>query len=315
VLKPIQWIPADTTFPFVKWAPVSYAVSALAIVASILLFLFNGLNLGVDFKGGTLIEIQTPEPADLADLRGRLGGLGLGDVQIQEFGAANEVLIRIGQQPGGDEAQRMALDQIRQALGDGVTYRRVEVVGPTVSRELAINGTIAVVAAVIGILVYVWFRFEWQFAVASVLALVHDAVVTIGMFSLLWLDFNLTTIAALLTIVGYSINDTVVIMDRIRELLRRYKQMPLAELIDKAVNETLARTFMTAITTLIALFALYFLGGEVISDFVFAMIWGIVVGTYSSVFVAAPMLITLGGVKRDWSGEGGARRKERPASP
>lgn len=305
-------VPDDTHIPFLLLGRFSLTLSGLLMAASIALFATLGLNYGIDFKGGTLIEIQTEGPADIANLRSRLGTLGLGDLQLQEFGAENEVLIRVQAQEGGEDAQQKAIEAVRGELGDSVDYRRVEVVGPTVSGELQEAGAIAVITAMLGILVYIWFRFEWQFALAAVAALVHDVTLTIGLFSILQLDFNLSIIAAILTIVGYSLNDTVVVFDRIRENLRKFKKMPLVELLNRSINETLSRTLMTSLTTLLALFSLYIFGGEVIRGFTFAMIWGIFVGTYSSIFVASPLLMLLG-VKRDWSGLGGAKVKE-PAS-
>ena len=299
---PIRFFPDDTTFPFIRFRTVSYSLSGAAAIVSLALFFILGLNYGIDFRGGTLIEVQTKAPqADIAGLRSTLGGLALGDVEIQEFGAPNEVLIRIEQQQGGDAAQQAALDKVKQALGDRVEYRRVEVVGPKVSSELVQAGTIAVIVALAAVLIYIWFRFEWQFAIGAVIATIHDVVLTLGVFSALQLEFNLSIIAAILTIVGYSLNDTVVVYDRHRENLRRYKRMALPELLDKSINQTLSRTVLTSVTTLIALFALYIFGGEVIRGFTFAMIWGVVVGTYSSIFIASPILMVLG-VKRDWSG-------------
>jgi preprotein translocase subunit SecF len=263
-------------------------------VLSVVLFFTVGLNLGIDFRGGTIIEVQTESPeADLGEIRSRLSGLGLGDIEVQGFGAPNDVLIRIAAQPGGEAAQQQAVRAAQQALGNEYTYRRIEVVGPRVSGELALTGTIAVIVALIGVLIYIWFRFEWHFALGAIAALVHDVILTIGFFAVLQLDFNLASIAAILTIVGYSLNDTVVIYDRVRELLRRYKQMTLPDLIDLAVNQTLSRTILTSTTTLIALGALFFFGGAVIRSFVAAMIWGVFIGTFSTVFIAAPLLIYL----------------------
>ena len=264
------------------------------MVASIGLFGVFGMNLGIDFRGGTLIEIQSTDgPADLGALRATIGELGLGDVQIQEFGAPTDVLIRVEEQPGGELAQQAVITKVRAVLDESVEVRRVEIVGPRVSAELVQSGTLAVLAAIFAVLVYIWIRFEWQYAVGAIAALVHDVVLTIGMFALLQIEFNLSSLAAILTIVGYSLNDTVVVFDRIRELLRRYKSMPLPDLLDKAINQMLTRTAMTSVTTLLALSSLYIFGGEVIQSFTFAMIWGVVVGTYSSIFIAAPVLIYL----------------------
>ncbi len=305
-MKPLRLVPADTKIPFISFRFIAYVVSGALAAVSIVLALAVGLNYGIDFRGGTLIEIQDRTgPADIVRLRTLLGGLGLGDVQIQEFGAPTDFLIRIEQQAGGDEVQQDVITRVKEVIGTTVDYRRVEVVGPKVSAELIVSGVTAVVIAILAVLVYIWFRFEWQFSVGAVAALVHDVVITIGMFSALQLEFNLSIIAALLTIVGYSLNDTVVVYDRVREELRRYKAMPLPDLLDLAINRTLSRTTMTSLTTLLALLALYIFGGEVIRGFTFAMIWGVVIGTYSSVFVAAPMLMLLG-VKRDWSKASGA---------
>lgn len=312
-MKGLNFIPSDTHVPFIKFRFASLAASGIAILASIILFFTVNLNYGIDFRGGTLIEIQTQGPADLGDLRTRLGGLDLGDVQLQEFGAPTEVLIRIQQQPGGEDNQQQAIEAVKTELGDTVDYRRVEVVGPTVSGELVQSGAIAVLTAIFAVLVYIWFRFEWQFSLGAVGALVHDVILTIGVFSALQIEFNLSIIAAILTIVGYSLNDTVVVFDRVRENLRKFKKMPLDELLDLSINDTLSRTILTSLTTLIALLALYIFGGEVIRGFTFAMIWGIVVGTYSSIFIASPILMILG-IKREWSGLGGAKVKQPSSS-
>lgn len=309
-MKGIKFVPDETRIPFIKVRVLAFIISGLLMLGSIGLFFTAGLNYGIDFRGGTLIEVRSKSgPANLADMRAKLGGIGLGDVQIQEFGEPEEVLIRIEQQPGGDANQQVAIQKVKGTLGDSVEYRRVEVVGPTVSGELIQSGTIAVLVALFSVLLYIWFRFEWQFSVGAVAALVHDVTLTIGLFCLLQLEFGLPIIAAILTIVGYSLNDTVVVYDRVRENLRKYKKMPLAELLDISINETLSRTSLTSVTTLIALLSLYVFGGEVIRGFTFAMIWGVIVGTYSSIFVAAPLLLYLG-VKREWSGIGGAKVKE-----
>ena len=312
VLKGFDFFPHGTRYPFIKFRNVAMIGSGVLIVASLVLFFAAGLNFGIDFRGWTLVEIQSRSgPANISDLRSKIGGLGLGDVQIQEFGAPTDVLIRVERQPGGEKEQQQVVAKIRSALGDSVDYRRTEVVGPTVSEELKINGTIAVLTAMLAVLIYIWFRFEWQFSVGAVAALAHDVLLTIGVFSLLQLEFNLSIIAAILTIVGYSLNDTVVVYDRIRENLRKFKKMDLEELLNLSINETLSRTILTSVTTLIALGSLYAFGGEVIRGFTFAMIWGVVVGTYSSIFIAAPVLLMLG-VKRDWSGYGGSKAKQTP---
>jgi preprotein translocase subunit SecF len=284
-----------------RFRRISFPISAILSIAAIFLYFFHGLNMGIDFIGGTLIEVQSKAgPADLAKMRATLGGLNLGDVQLQQFGAPTDVLIRVAQQPGGEEAQAAAIAKVRQALGDEVDYRRVEVVGPRVSTELLAYSTIGLVLAIFAILIYLWFRFEWQFALGAMVANVHDLVLTVGFMSLTQIDFDLTSIAALLTILGYSLNDTVVIYDRIREMLRRYKKMPMPDLLNVSVNSTLSRSIITHATVTLALLALLFFGGHAIHSFVATMIFGVVlVGTYTSVFIAAPILIYLGvGVTR-----------------
>ena len=302
-MKSLKLVPAETHIPFIGKRNIAMAISALLIIGSIVAFFANGLNFGIDFKGGTLIEASSEEPVDIAALRGRLGSMQLGEVQIQEFGKDTDVLIRIAEAEGAVDASNdlNAVEQVRNELAEDFDIRRVEIVGPQVSAELIQTGILAVVAAIASMLIYIWFRFEWQFSVGAVLALVHDVVLTIGIFALLQLDFNLSILAAILTIVGYSMNDTVVVYDRVRENLRKYKKMDLSELLDIAINETLSRTVMTSVTTMLALVALYILGGEVIRGFTFAMIWGVLVGTSSSIFIASPLLMILG-VKRDWSG-------------
>ena len=302
----LRIVPDDTKFDFMRFRRISFPVSAILSIAAILLYFFHGLNFGIDFIGGTLVEVQSKAgPAHLAKMRTTLGGLGLGDVQLQQFGAPTDVLIRVPQQPGGEQAQQAAINKVRQALGGEVDYRRVEVVGPRVSTELLAYSTIGLMLAIIGILIYLWFRFEWQFALGAMVANVHDLVLTVGYMSLTQIDFDLSSIAALLTILGYSLNDTVVIYDRIREMLRRYKRMPMPELLNVSVNSTLSRSIITHVTVTLALLALLFFGGHAIHSFVATMIFGVVlVGTYTSVFIAAPILIYLGvGVTRAASEE------------
>ena len=309
-MKGLRFIPSDTRIEFIRYRMISFAVSGLLMLASIGLFFTVGLNYGIDFKGGTLIEVRNKSgPIELGAMRSRLSKIGVGEVQIQEFGAPTDVLIRIEQQKGGEKNQQNAIRKVKETLGDSVDYRRVEVVGPTVSGELIQSGMIAILVAIFSVLLYIWFRFEWQFSLGAVAALVHDVVLTIGLFCLLQLEFGLSIIAAILTIVGYSLNDTVVVFDRVRENLRKYKKMPFSELLDHSINDTLSRTILTSVTTLIALLSLYVFGGQVIRGFTFAMIWGVLVGTYSSVYVASPLLLLLG-VKRDWSGLGGAKVKQ-----
>ncbi len=380
----LRLVPRNTKLRFIKFRNFGFAFSTVAIIASVVLFMTQGLNFGIDFRGGTILQVSTKPkavvdlqklvtgpsgladeaktaanearirelvaaqdwPAALGDLTATIqetaegdvtGGvilrriqaadwprvdlgalrsigrdLNLGDVQVQEYGSPEDALIRIelqtvedGDARAQELAQTQVVTQVQEALNalypDPLSYPRIESVGPKVSGELTRSGTIAVVAAIALMLLYIWFRFEWQFSLGAVLALVHDIVLTIGLFSLLQLEFTLSIIAALLTIVGYSMNDTVVVYDRIRENLRKYKKKDLAELLDLSINDTLSRTTMTSVTTLLALLALFYFGGEVIHGFTFAMIWGVVVGTYSSIFVAAPLLM-ITDVKRDWSG-------------
>jgi len=292
----LRIVPDDTKFDFMRFRRISFPVSAVLSIAAMLLFFFNGLNFGVDFVGGTLIEIQSKSgPADLAKMRAATGALGLGEIQLQQFGNPTDVLIRIPQQAGGEVAQQQAAQKVRDALGSDVDFRRTEVVGPRVSTELLAYGMIGLLFAISAIFVYLWFRFEWQFALGAMVANVHDLVLTIGFMSLTQIDFDLTSIAALLTILGYSLNDTVVIYDRIREMLRRYKKMPIADLLNISVNSTLSRSVITHVTVTLALLALFFFGGHAIHSFTATMLFGVVlVGTYTSIFIAAPILIYLG---------------------
>ena len=300
-MKPIKIVKLDTSINFLSKTKLFVSLSLIFIIASIFLLFSRGLNFGIDFNGGTLIEVQKISGnADVSEMRARLGQLDLGNIQLQEFGKKTDLLIRVEQLSDEEGAQQAIIAKISEVVGVDYEIRRIEVVGPKVSAELIKKGIIAVISAVISVLIYIWFRFEWQFGIGAIFALVHDIIITIGVFSLLQLEFNLSIIAALLTIVGYSLNDTVVIYDRIREELRKYKKMPIMELINQALNLTLSRTLMTSITTLLALFSLYLFGGEVIKGFTFAMIWGVLIGTYSSIFIASPILIGLN-IKRDWS--------------
>ena len=306
MFRGLRVVPPDTKIRFMSMHKINFAISALMVVASLVLFAVKGLNYGIDFKGGILLEAHTEQAADLAVMRGKLDALGLGEVSLQTFGSENDVLIRIEEQEGGEAAQQRAIALVRDALGAGVRYDRVEVVGPQVSSELFWNGMYALGASIIAIVIYIWFRFEWQFGIAAVLAEVHDIISTVGLFALLGMEFNLTSIAALLTLAGYSINDTVVVFDRVRENLRKYKTMPLRDLLDMSVNQTLSRTTMTSATALLALFALYVFGGEVLRGFSLAMIWGIVIGTYSSIFVASALLLYMNVRRSSGAGEAAA---------
>ncbi len=295
-LFPFRIVPDDTTFDFIRFRRISFPMSAVLSIVAIALYFFHGLNFGIDFRGGTLIEVQVKSgQADLAKMRATLTQLNLVEVQLQQFGGPADVLIRIAQQPGGEAAQQQAVQRVRAALGDEVEYRRVEVVGPRVSAELLTHGTIGLFLAIIAILIYLWFRFEWQFALGATIANAHDLVLTIGFMSVMQIDFDLTSIAALLTILGYSLNDTVVIYDRIREMLRRYKKMPMTELLNVSINATLSRSIITHVTVSLALLALLLFGGQAIHSFTATMMFGVVlVGTYTSVFIASPLLLYLG---------------------
>ncbi len=289
---PVTFIPPGTKIPFMGIRRWTFALSSILSVLSVVLFLTVDINYGIDFKGGSLIEVQSKSgPADLADIRSRLTELNIGEVQVQQFGDVNDVLIRVGTQDAGENAEQSVIDKVRGELQDKYDFRRVEVVGPTVSGELAKQGTIAMLIALVGILVYVWFRFEWQFAVGAIVATVHDVVMTLGFFVITGLEFNQSSLAAILTIIGYSLNDTIVVYDRVREDLRKYKRMPMPQLLNNAINETLSRTTLTSVTTILALLALVLFGGEVIRSFTMAMLFGVVFGTYSSIFIAAPLLI------------------------
>ena len=293
----LRIVPDDTKFDFMRFRRVSFPASAVLSIVAICLYFFVGLNFGIDFVGGTLLEVRTNSgaPADLANMRTNLGALGLGDIQLQEFGSTDRVLIRIPQQLGGEAAQNAAKDRVTTTLGDAITIERAEVVGPRISTEMLATSTIGLMTAILAILVYLWFRFEWQFALGAMIANVHDLVLTVGYMSLMQIDFDLSSIAALLTILGYSLNDTVVIYDRIREMLRRYKRMPMPDLLNISVNSTLSRSIITHLTVTLSLLALLLFGGHAIHSFVSTMIFGVVlVGTYTSVFIAAPILIYLG---------------------
>lgn len=296
--KALTLIPPDTRINFIGPRRIFFAFSILLMVVSIVLPFVNGLNFGIDFQGGILMEVKTPGPADLADLRERVGNLDLGEVALQQFGEADEVLIRVQRQEGGDEAQQLAVARIKETLGDGFEYRRTETVGPKVGSELIEDAVLAILFALLGIMAYIWFRFEWQFAVAAIISLFHVVIATVGLYALLRLEFNLTSVAAVLTVAGYAINDTVVVYDRVRDELRRYKKMPLPDLLNLALNRTLSRTVMTGGSVVVALLVLFFFGGSVLSGFSLAMLWGVVIGTYSSLCLASPLLLYMN-LRRD----------------
>lgn len=305
----LRLVPKNTNWDFFSQSKLWLGISALLLIGSLVSFLLQGLNFGIDFRGGTTIRTESAQSIDVAAYRQALSGLQLGDVTISEvfdpsFDEDQKVaMIRIQAQEGQEAVSAKTTNAALSVLQDvapDIVFVSVESVGPKVSGELIQKAIIAVVLAIAAVLVYIWLRFEWQFAVGAVAALIHDVLLTIGVFSVVQIKFDLAIIAALLTIVGYSLNDTVVVFDRVRENLRKYKKKPLQEVLNLSINETLSRTVMTSVTTLLALIALFILGGDVIRGFVFAMIWGVIVGTYSSVFVASSTLLRLG-VKRDWS--------------
>ncbi len=294
-MKLLRLIRDDTRFGFMRFRRVSFPLSAMLSVVAVLSFFTISMNFGIDFTGGTLIEMQAKNgKADIGSVREAALDLALGDVEVQGFGEQGGVSIRFGLQPGGERGQQLAMEKVKSVFEGSYEFRRIEVVGPRVSGELVQSGTIGVVLSIFAVLIYLWFRFEWHFAVGAVIATMHDLVLTIGFFAISQIEFNMTSIAAILTIVGYSLNDTVVVFDRIRELLRKYKKMPAAEVLDLAINSTLSRTIMTAMTTILALLSLVIFGGPVIQSFSYAMLFGVLVGTYSSIFIAAPVLIYLG---------------------
>ncbi|WP_128910568.1 protein translocase subunit SecF [Tropicibacter alexandrii] len=305
----LRLVPQNTNWDFFSRPTLWLGISAVMIVLALVSFGVRGLNYGIDFKGGTTIRTESAQAVDVGAYRDAMVTLGLGDVVITEVfdpnfrDDQNVAMIRIEAQEGQESVTPEVIEQTRTALqgvSPDIKFVSVESVGPKVSGELIQTAAIAVVLAIGAVLIYIWLRFEWQFALGAVIALVHDVVLTIGVFSEVGIRFDLTTIAALLTIVGYSLNDTVVVFDRVRENLIKYKSKDLKEVLNISINETLSRTFMTSFTTLLALIALFVLGGDVIRGFVFAMIWGVIVGTYSSIFVASAILLRLG-VKRDWT--------------
>ena len=291
MFKPIHLIPENTSINFLSLKSIFFSISLMVVLISIISSWIIGLNFGIDFRGGVLLELRSKNGfANISELRSKLSEFDLGEVSIQEFGKPTDVLVRIQKQDGDEKSQDAKFNQVKEMLSGNFEIRRTEFVGPTVGEELKRNGFWAVVVALFGILLYIWFRFEWQFALSAILALFHDVIATIGLFVFTGLEFNLSTVAAVLTIAGYSVNDTVVVFDRVRENLRKSKSAEQLSIINKSLNETLGRTITTSLTTLLALLAIYFVGGEVISDFTLAMIWGVLIGTYSSIFVASAFL-------------------------
>ena len=292
--KPIHLVPANTRIDFMRWHRFTFILAVVMTLASVGLLFTKGLNFGIDFAGGILMEVRSPQPPDLTDMREHLSGLGIGEVSLQSFGDPNTVLIRLPQQAGGEQGQTDATSKVRTALGESWEYRRTETVGPKVGAELVKNAVLAAGLAMAGIFVYVWIRYAWQFGMNALLAMIHDVVTTLGLFSLLGWQFDLATVAAILTVAGYSVNDKVVVFDRIRFEMRRYKTMSMTDIVNLSVNETLSRTTVTAGLTLLSVIALFLFGGEVLRGFAFTMLVGVVTGTYSTVFIASSVAVLIG---------------------
>jgi preprotein translocase subunit SecF len=292
MLRPIKFIPDDTRIDFLSKRVPLLILSVIFLTGCIISTVVQGLNFGIDFTGGILVEVRTPEAADLGEYRSKINTVVEGEVSLTTFGEdPRDLLIRVPEQPGGETANTEALSRIKDTLGAEVEYRRTELVGPKVGDELVRAGALAMGLSILIIAAYIWFRFEWQYAVGGIIALLHDVIATLGLFSLLQIQFDLTSVAAVLTVAGYSINDTVVIFDRVREEMRRYKKLSVGDVLNLAINKTLSRTVLTSGTTLLAVGCLALFGGDVLRGFSIAIIWGIFIGTYSSVYVAVPSLI------------------------
>ena len=291
-MRYLRLIPSDTNFNFLKFKKFAFLFSLLILLGTVFSLLFNSLNYGIDFKGGILLELRSKNVIlpDINDLRNKISSLDVGEISIQKFGKETDILVRIQKQEGDEKNQIKVIERVKSLTIKDYDIRRSEFVGPVVGEELKFAGILAVCLALLSIMIYIWFRFEWQFSIAAIVALTHDVFSTVGLFSILQLEFNLATIAAILTTAGYSINDTVVIFDRVRENLRRYKSKDHYYIYNKSINETLSRTVMTSVTTLIALLIIFFFGGAVLADFSLAMIWGVLIGTFSSIFVAVSLL-------------------------
>ena len=291
-MRYLRLIPSDTNIDFLKYKKFAFLFSLLILLGTVFSLLFNSLNYGIDFKGGILLELRSKNvnSPDINDLRNRIASLDVGEISIQKFGKETDILVRIQKQEGDEKNQIKVIERVKSLTIKDYDIRRSEFVGPVVGEELKFAGILAVCLALLSIMIYIWFRFEWQFSIAAIIALTHDVFSTVGLFSILQLEFNLATIAAILTTAGYSINDTVVIFDRVRENLRRYKSKDHYYIYNKSINETLSRTVMTSVTTLIALLIIFFFGGAVLADFSLAMIWGVLIGTFSSIFVAVSLL-------------------------
>ena len=290
-MRIFNWITKDTNIDFMGARKITYALTTLLLVLSVISMAVKGFNYGIDFSGGILMEISDDEVINLDELRGKLDHLKIGEVNLQTIGeSGKEVMIRAQAQGLDEKSQMAAIREIKEIIGTGVEYNKIELVGPQVGDELKKAGVIASVIAVLGITLYIWVRFEWQFALGAMLGLVHDLIVTVGLLSLFGMDFSLTTIAAILTLAGYSVNDTVVTYDRIRENLRKYKSMPQYELLNKSINDIFSRTLLTGMTTLLAAISLFIFGGEALRSFSFTILWGVIIGTYSSIYVSAVLL-------------------------
>ena len=290
---------SGTNIKFMKIKKLTLIISSILFFLSLALVFFKGLNLGIDFTGGSLIEARFKENIDLSNLRIQMNKLNLGEIQLQTIGSENDIVIRVQEKKSNENKQTETIQIIKNSLSDkSIEYRRTEFVGPKVGSELVKAGILAIIFSLFGILIYIWLRFQWNFALGAIIALIHDVILTLGFFSIFQFEFNLATVAAVLTIAGYSINDTVVIYDRIRESMRKYKQISFDEVINISLNGTLSRTLMTSLTTLMALLALFIFGGIVISSFIIALIWGVLIGTYSSLYVASPILTYLKQEKR-----------------
>ena len=294
-MKPILNISQNFNFNFFSIRNISFVFSIILILLSIVFVLKKNLNFGIDFIGGIMIDAKFTSPPDLDILRADINNLSLGNYEIQEFGSPDNILIKIEKQPGDESKQIEAIKKVKEILPENVDYRRIEYVGPKVGKELKVMGFKAVFFSLLAMFIYIWFRFDgWQFGLGAVIAVIHDVITTVGFFAITQIEFNLASIAAILTIAGYSINDTVVVFDRIRENITKVNDLSFIKLLNKSINETLSRTIMTSLTTLIALIALIVLGGQVISGFIIAMIWGVLIGTYSSIFIAASLISLLG---------------------
>ena len=287
----LKWITKDTNIDFMKARKFTYVLSAVLIILSCLSIYFKSFNFGIDFSGGVLMEIKSEQPINVEEIRSKLSVLKLDELNLQTIGEkGDELMIRAQAENANEEAQRKAVVDIKKILGSSYEYRRVENVGPQVGDELKMAGIIASVLAMVAIAIYIWVRFEWQFALGALIGLFHDILITVGLLSFFRFDFSLTTVAAILTLVGYSINDTVVNYDRIRENLKKYRKMPQLDLLNKSINDIFSRTILTGVTTLIAVLPLYFWGGDALASFSFTILVGLIIGTYSSIYICTAFL-------------------------